>query len=142
MRRLVFALLAGLAATSASAADFLMFRNPGCGCCLQWVKHLEAAGHKVMVRDTEAMAAVKERAGIPASAQSCHTAIVDGYVIEGHVPVADIERLLKARPEAVGLAAPGMPMGSPGMEHGDHKQPYDVLLIAKDGSTKVFAHHG
>lgn len=142
MRKTLTALLIGLSATSATAADFLMFRHPSCGCCLAWVKHLQEAGHEVRIRNTEAMAAVKQRVGVPNAAASCHTAIVEGYVIEGHVPVADIERLLKERPNAVGLAVPGMPMGAPGMEHGDHVQPYQVLLVAKNGSTSVWSRHG
>ena len=142
MRKTLTALLIGLSATSASAADFLMFRHPACGCCMAWVKHLEEAGHQVRIRNTEAMAAVKERVGVPANAASCHTAIVEQYVIEGHVPVAEIERLLEERPDARGLAVAGMPVGSPGMEHGDHVQPYEVLLIAKDGNTSVWSRHG
>ena len=142
MRKLILALALGMTATSAIAADFKMFRHPGCGCCLAWVKHLTDAGHEVVIRNTEQMAEVKARVGVPAAAQSCHTAIVEGYVIEGHVPVADIERLLAERPDAIGLAVPGMPMGAPGMEHGDHVQPYEVLLLLKDGTTRVFARHG
>ena len=142
MRKTILALALGLTATSAVAADFKMFRHPGCGCCLAWVKHLKDAGHEVEIRNTEMMAEVKAKVGVPRSAYSCHTAIVEGYVIEGHVPAADIERLLAEKPDAIGLAVPGMPMGSPGMEHGDHVQPYEVLLMKKDGTTTTWSRHG
>ena len=91
--------------------------------------------------ETDDVQAVKAEHGVPAALQSCHTAVVDGYVVEGHVPAADVARLLSEAPEATGLAVPGMPVGSPGMEQGDAVQPYDVLLVA-DGQTSVFAGHG
>ena len=117
-------------------------RDPGCGCCLNWVAHLQKAGFKVLVTESPVMDAVKDQKGVPKTARSCHTGVVDGYVIEGHVPAADIQRLLKERPAVVGLAVPGMPAGSPGMEMSNgSKQPYDVLAFDKAGKTTVFASH-
>jgi hypothetical protein len=118
-------------------------KSPTCGCCEVWVKHIKDAGFPVTVQDTDDMAAVKERAGVPARAASCHTAEVGGYFVEGHVPAAVLKRLLQERPAAKGIAVPGMPMGSPGMEvPSGQVQPYDVLLVASDGSTSVFSSHG
>src|SRR5262245_6862889 len=117
-------------------------RDPGCGCCLNWVAHLQKAGFKVLVTESPVMDKVKDQRGVPKDARSCHTGVVDGYVIEGHVPVADIQRLLKERPAVVGLAVPGMPAGSPGMEVSNGRvQPYDVVAFDKSGKTTVFASH-
>ena len=103
-----------------SAATIAVVRDPGCSCCLNWVAHLEKAGYKATVTESKDMDALKDSKGIPASARSCHTAVIDGYVIEGHVPAADIKRLLKERPKGVvGLAVPGMPSGAPGMENAE-----------------------
>ena len=114
-----------------------------CECCGAWVKHLEANGFAVTVNDADpgALAALKRQAGIGDKLASCHTAKIDGYVIEGHVPGSDIKRLVAERPDAIGLTVPGMPIGSPGMEQGAEFEPYDVLLIKKDGATEVFAKH-
>ena len=133
----VFAL--GLPETEVFAAAPVVevWKDPGCGCCGLWVKHLEAHGFRVKVNDTGNNAA-RARRGIPALLASCHTAEVAGYAIEGHVPAADIRRLLAEKPDAVGLAVPGMPIGSPGMEQGGRRDPYDVLLIARGGGTRVF----
>jgi len=117
-------------------------RDPGCGCCLNWVAHLEQSGFKATVTESTDMASVKRMRGVPSSAESCHTGVVNGYVIEGHVPAADIKRLLKERPQIVGLAVPRMPLGSPGMEvPSGEVQPYDVIAFDKSGGTKVFASH-
>jgi hypothetical protein len=117
-------------------------RDPGCGCCLNWVAHLEKAGFKVLVTESPVMEKVKDQRGVPKDVRSCHTGVVDGYVIEGHVPAADIKRLLKERPTVVGLAVPGMPAGSPGMEMSNGRvQPYDVIAFDKAGKTTVFASH-
>ena len=118
-----------------------VYKSPTCGCCASWVDHLRENGFTVDVQDVDDLQTVKAEHGIPAALQSCHTAIVDGYVVEGHVPAGDVKRLLVERPDAAGLAVPGMPVGSPGMEQGDTVQPYDVLLLG-DGQTSVFAHHG
>ena len=108
-----------------------------------WVKHLEANGFAVTVNDadTSVLAALKRQAGISDKLASCHTAKIGGYVVEGHVPSSDIKRLVTERPDAIGLTVPGMPVGSPGMEQGDEFEPYDVLLMKKDGATEVFAKH-
>jgi len=129
------ALGAALTACAAQAASLTMYRDANCGCCLAWAGHVERGGvHDVEAVNHADMAAVKAAHGVPADLLSCHTAVVDGYVIEGHVPVADIERLLAERPEGVaGLAVAGMPVGSPGMEHGDHRQAYQVIAFGPEG---------
>ncbi|MCM5570672.1 DUF411 domain-containing protein [Burkholderiaceae bacterium FT117] len=114
-----------------------VWKSPTCGCCGGWVEHMQAAGFDVRIHDV-GNAAARAKAGLPMQLGSCHTAIVDGYVVEGHVPAADVKRLLAERPQALGLAVPGMPIGSPGMEQGDRRDPYDVLLVARDGSTSVW----
>ncbi len=124
-----------------SLPTVVVYKSPTCGCCASWTEHLRARGFPVETIDRDDITEVKDANGVPAEARSCHTAIVDGYVVEGHVPVEDIERLLTERPDARGLAVPGMPLGSPGMEQGDTVQPYDVLLLT-DAGTTVFAHHG
>lgn len=124
----------------ATLPTVVAYRSPTCGCCEMWTEHMRAAGFRVDVKTTADMAAVKREAGVPAATQSCHTAHVGGYVVEGHVPADDIKRLLAQKPDALGLAVPGMVPGTPGM--GPSGRPYDVLLVAKDGSTSVFAHHG
>ena len=124
----------------AQAHTVEVWKDPNCGCCNLWVEHLQASGFNVAVRDVGNTAA-RKRLGMPEKLGSCHTATVGGYVIEGHVPAADIRRLLKDRPLALGLAVPGMPIGSPGMdgpEYKGRKDAFDVLLVQKDGSTKSF----
>ena len=117
-----------------------MFRDPQCGCCEEWAKHVRTGlDHEVMVREDRPMAEVKAEAGVPDDLTSCHTMEVDGYVIEGHVPVREIARLLEERPDGVtGLAVPGMPLGSPGMEVGGRVQPYQVIAFGPAGES-VFA---
>lgn len=147
LRHTPFALLAvgTLLSPGAHAAAPMVdiWKDPNCGCCLDWVKHLNANGFATRVHD-EGNAAARQRLGIPAKFGSCHTAQVDGYAIEGHVPAADLRRLLKERPRAVGLAVPGMPIGSPGMDgavYGDRRDPYDVLLVLAGGGSRVFSSH-
>jgi len=111
-----------------------VYKTPTCGCCAKWVEHVRAAGIKVKVVEVPSTAAARSSAGIKEKYGSCHTGLINGYAIEGHVPVADIQRLLKEKPKAKGLAVPGMPMGSPGME-GPYKDAYSVLLITEEGST-------
>ena len=125
-----------------NTATVQVFKTPTCGCCNNWVEHLEAAGFDVEVKDLPDLASVKTENGVPAELASCHTALVDGYVIEGHVPASDIERLLSDRPAVRGLAVPEMPLGSPGMEHPDpsRHQPYDVMSFGA-GGIQVFASH-
>jgi len=126
---------------NAVAAEIAVYKDPNCGCCGQWVGHLRAAGFSVEVHDAEDLVRIKADAGIPDNLQSCHTAMIDGYVIEGHVPAADIRRLLSERPAAKGLAVPGMPVGSPGMEQGAAREPYNVILLQNDRSGTIFARH-
>ena len=118
-------------------------KDPECGCCGAWIETLERDGFSVTVEEMEAEAlqTFKQQSGIPAAMASCHTARTGGYMIEGHVPAADIRRLLAERPEAVGLAVPGMPWGSPGMGPEAEREAYEVHLIGKDGTTQVFARY-
>jgi hypothetical protein len=117
-----------------------VWKDPNCGCCKDWVVYLEKNGFRTQTFDT-GNTAMRQRLGMPQKLGSCHTALVAGYVIEGHVPAREIQRLLKEKPQALGLSVPRMPLGSPGMdgpEYGGRKDPYDVLLVAKDGSATVF----
>jgi hypothetical protein len=117
-----------------------VYKDPGCGCCKSWIEHLIKHGYRVNPKDTPGMTEIKQTLGVPAGLAACHTAIVNGYLIEGHVPAADIDRLLNQKPKIAGLAVPGMPMGSPGME-GGKAQHYQVLTFDKTGKTTVFASH-
>jgi hypothetical protein len=130
-------------AVAATTPTVVVNKTPTCGCCGLWVKHLQTAGFAVQVNDMENLTPIKERVGVPFGMGSCHTAEVDGYFIEGHVPADDIKLLLRERPQAKGLTVPGMPAGSPGMEVPSGRvDRYDVLLVGKDGKTSVFATHG
>lgn len=120
----------------------VVYKSATCNCCSKWVEHLRQAGLKVEVHNENAMNPLKAKLGVPPDLASCHTALVNGYVIEGHVPASDIQRLLTERPQAKGLAVPGMPIGSPGMEQGDRIDPYEVLLFSDTGKPQVFAVHG
>ena len=136
------ALTTGAAPASIDAAakkpTITVYKDPGCGCCKSWIEHLIKHGYRVDAKDTPQMTEIKRSLGVPDGLSACHTAIVNGYLIEGHVPATDIARLLKEKPKVAGLAVPGMPMGSPGME-GPRKQHYQVLSFDKAGKTKVFA---
>ena len=114
-----------------------VYKSASCGCCGEWVKHMEKNGFTVKTHDVANPSDYREKFGIPKQFGSCHTATVAGYAIEGHVPAADVKRLIKAKPKAKGLAVPAMPLGSPGME-GPRKDPFDVLLVKADGSTSVY----
>ena len=144
-RLLGAALLSPLAASSQGSPPLVeVWKDPNCGCCKDWVAHLQAHGFATQVHDT-GNAGIRGRLGIPAALGSCHTARVGGYAIEGHVPAADIRRLLAERPQAVGLAVPGMPVGSPGMDgplYGNRRDRYQVLLVRSDGRRGVWASHG
>jgi hypothetical protein len=118
-----------------------VFKDPNCGCCKSWVEHLRKHGFEVIARDTSDVASVKRTGRVPERLHSCHTAFVDGYVVEGHVPAADVQRLVKEKPKVAGIAVPGMPVGSPGMEMGDRVDRYDVVAFNRDGSTRVYAQH-
>ena len=115
-----------------------VWKDPNCACCKEWIAHLRNAGFTVTAHDS-GNAAARAKAGIAAQYGSCHTALVDGYAIEGHVPVREIQRLLRERPTAIGLAVPGMVIGSPGMEQGGRVDPYTVLLLQRDGGSSSYA---
>jgi len=131
--------------TAASAKVIMqVYKSPTCGCCKAWVERMQAAGFDMRVTDLSEAALQKEKArlGVGDNLQSCHTAIVHGYVVEGHVPAADIQRMLREKPKIAGIAAPGMPRGSPGMEvPGGAKDAYDVIAFTKAGKTSVYASH-
>jgi hypothetical protein len=139
---LLAALSAGSAARQARPASapvpMQVFKTPTCGCCAKWVDHMKAAGFAPEVQDLPNLAVVKSNAGVPANLQSCHTALVGGYVVEGHVPADAVKRMLKEKPKVAGISVPGMPIGSPGMEQGDRRDPYDILTFTKDGRTTVY----
>ncbi len=145
-RRALVALAMAMAAAPAvaqrpGALAVEVWKSPTCGCCQDWVRLMERAGFRVKVNDT-GNTAIRKRLGVDPRLGSCHTALVGGYALEGHIPPADVVRLLAQRPEAIGLAVPGMPIGSPGMdgpEYGGRRDPYDVLLVARDGGSSVFA---
>jgi hypothetical protein len=133
--------VAGPFAIAASGPLIEVWKDPNCGCCRDWIQHLQDNGFRVQSFDT-GNSAIRQRLGMPTRLGSCHTARVDGYVIEGHVPATDIQRLLRERPSALGLAVPGMPVGSPGMDgpaYGGRRDPFDVLLVRRDGSTRTYA---
>lgn len=155
MRRfmtLAIALLAAAACSDANAAaerietaqpdpdlpTVLVYKSPTCGCCNGWVEHMEQAGFAVDARDVSDIMTVKRDGGVPVQMSSCHTAIIDGYVVEGHVPADQVKRLLAERPDIAGIAVPGMPIGSPGME-GANPKPYQVLTFSHLGEPGVFA---
>lgn len=120
-----------------------VWKDPGCGCCKDWIDHLQAAGFRVTAHDSGNTAA-RQRLGMPQRLGSCHTATVGGYVIEGHVPAPDLKRLLREKPDALGLAVPGMPVGAPGMDgpaYGGRRDRFDVLLVQRNGSTRRFNTH-
>lgn len=121
-----------------------LWKDPSCGCCHDWVTHMEAAGFQFKVHDIGNTGA-RARLGLPQKLGSCHTALVGGYVIEGHVPAADVRRLLQQKPNALGLAVPGMPVGSPGMDgavYGGRRDRYDTVLVLRDGTSRVYQKHG
>ncbi|WP_245978808.1 DUF411 domain-containing protein [Aurantiacibacter xanthus] len=135
-----FAVFLAACTSATQAATYVMFRDPGCGCCHQWADHVRGQMQaEVQTREDVPMAQVKAQMGVPGDLVSCHTMEADGYVIEGHVPASDIARLLRERPEGVrGLAVAGMPLGSPGMEMGGRSQPYQVIAFG-DFGQRVFA---
>ena len=144
--------LAGLAALASAyapashhaahgATTITVYKDANCGCCKSWIEHLRKHSFTVIARDTNDLSGIKRTARVPERLGSCHTGIVNGYVVEGHVPAADIQRMLDEKPKIAGIAVPGMPVGSPGMEVGARKDPYEVIAFSRDGSTKVFAKH-
>ncbi|MDP1633447.1 MAG: DUF411 domain-containing protein [Gallionellaceae bacterium] len=137
---LALVLLSAVTAFAQDAPKVDVFKNASCGCCGGWVEHMRQNGFQVTTHDVADVLAERKKLGMPDRLGSCHTAKVAGYVIEGHVPAADVRRLLKEKPKALGLAVPSMPPGSPGMES-LRPIPYDTLLVARDGTTRVFARH-
>ena len=136
-------LLGAAAATLAPPPPTLVtvHKDEGCACCEKWVTHMRANGFRVVVHDEADVDAVKDQLGVPRGVRSCHTARVGGYLVEGHVPASDIRRLMSARAKVVGLAVPGMPVGTPGMEMARGAESYEVLSFDARGATKVFARH-
>ncbi|MBA3645190.1 MAG: DUF411 domain-containing protein [Gemmatimonadaceae bacterium] len=128
------------AAAPKAAPVITVYKDPDCGCCKKWVEYLRKHGFRVNAKDTREMDDVKQNLGVPKSLTACHTAVVGGYVIEGHVPAGDIEKLLKRKPQIAGLAVAGMPAGSPGME-GPPPVHYQVIAFERSGRTHVFANH-
>lgn len=118
--------------------EMTVYRSPTCGCCGKWLEHMKKHGFTVRDIKSNDMDRIKKELGVPENLQSCHTALVNGYVVEGHVPAADIQKLLQAKPEAAGLAVPDMPAGTPGMEMGGKKDPFAVLLFDKKGRVSTF----
>lgn len=133
--------LAAVVVTAQSAPPtVLVYKTPTCGCCTKWVEHMQAAGFKVETQHRDDLTYIRQANKVPPTATSCHTALVGPYVVEGHVPAADVKRLLSEKPKVKGIAVAGMPIGSPGME-GPAPQKYDTLAFTEDGKTTVFAKH-
>lgn len=126
------------ALAAGNANQISVWKTPSCGCCHEWVAHLRKSGFEVAAHDVEDTAPIRQKLGLNAKFGSCHTARLGNYVVEGHVPAKELRRLLREQPKALGLAVPGMPMGSPGMEMGDTRDAYDVLLVLLDGSSRVY----
>jgi hypothetical protein len=144
-RRTLIASLAAIGlvpGARALAALPVFYRSPGCGCCHVWTERMAEAGMPVALEDSDDLAALSAKLGIPSGLEGCHVGEMGGYIVSGHVPPADVKRLLSEKPDALGLLVPGMPVGSPGMEMGGQTERYDVLLLARDGTTSVFASHG
>jgi hypothetical protein len=140
-KRLIGSMLVALPLVAAAAAPVVeVYKSPTCGCCEEWIKHLRANGFTVQAHDVPDTSGYRAKFGIPEQLGSCHSAKVQGYALEGHVPASDIKRLLATRPKAKGLAVPGMPSGSPGMESPRH-DPYDVVLVQDGGKATVYKHY-
>src|SRR6187549_1894615 len=137
------ALVGAVAAQQKPAGPLVeVFKSPTCGCCSQWVEHMRKNGFNVHATDVNDLTAIKKSRGVPDQVQSCHTAVVNGYVVEGHVPAADVQRMLKEKPAIAGIAVGGMPAGSPGMDYpGVTPQPFNVTSFDKSGALRVFAKH-
>jgi hypothetical protein len=135
-------LLVGASRVARAQQAATVYKDPTCGCCGKWVDLLRKEGFTVTINDARDITAIKDKYGVPQPLRSCHTALVNGYIVEGHVPLADVTRLLQEKTPVAGLAVPGMPIGSPGMEvAGVSPQPYDVLAFGRDGKSRVFASH-
>jgi len=135
---LVWWMVSGSGGGTAQAGEVVVYKSPTCGCCKDWIKHMEQAGFSVTVHNTNDVDPIKDRYGVPYDMGSCHTAVVDGYVVEGHVPATDVKRMLAEKPAITGLAVPGMPNGAPGMEQGGERDRYKVIAFGPKGNS-VFA---
>jgi hypothetical protein len=134
--------LAAACGSAQAETKMIVYKTSTCGCCGNWVEHLKANGFEVDVREVNDIVTEGRRLGVPDNLRSCHTGSIGGYAIEGHVPAADIKRLLAEQPQAKGLAVPGMPVGSPGMENGSYVERYSVLLFNADGTNEVYSNYG
>jgi hypothetical protein len=133
---------AALAEQVTDNADIVVYRSPTCGCCGKWLNHLKDNNFNVKDIVLDDVASVKERYGVPKELVSCHTAIVDGYIIEGHIPAGDIKTLLATKPQIAGITVPGMPSGTPGMEMGERRDPYKVIAFDKENRLQIFNSYG
>lgn len=131
----------GIGTAAADGDEVVMYKDPNCGCCAKWAEHMRDHGFAVKEISTREMSLVKSEAGVPRELGSCHTATVQGYVVEGHVPASDVRRLLTERPAVVGISAPGMPLGSPGMEGPYEAERYDVVSFDKGGRVEIYSSH-
>jgi len=138
---LMLVILPACSDKTATAPVITVYKSPTCSCCGRWITHLEKNGFKVIAKDVKDVTPYKIKGGLTPKLASCHTGFVNGYTIEGHVPATDIKRLLKEKPAVRGLSVPAMPIGTPGMEMGSRKDPYNVISFDKDGKTKVFSKH-
>jgi len=136
---LTFLVVAALSPSAQVATPITVYKSPTCGCCGKWVEHMKKAGFNPTVTDLPNVSPVKQSMGVPSNLQSCHTSAIQGYAIEGHVPADVVRQLLKEKPKVAGIAVPGMPVGSPGMEQGEQKDKYNIVSFTKDGSQKVYA---
>jgi len=130
---------------SSASADLpttTVYKSPSCNCCAEWITHMREQGFTVEVESRFNVKPVKKQVGVPGALAACHTAVVGNYVVEGHVPAADVKQLLRTKPDVRGLSVPGMPVGSPGMERGDRVEPYEVFTFTPAGDTTVFARYG
>jgi hypothetical protein len=145
MKVLLIPLLLGgvmMASVAHATQEITVYKSPTCSCCKKWVSYLEQQGYQVKAQNMQDMRFIKSMSGVKPQYASCHTAVIDGYVVEGHVPAEDIARLLRERPQVIGISAPGMPVGSPGMEQGGRRDNYNVVTLEKDGQARLFAQHG
>ena len=129
----------GCTQSEASAPEVMVYKSPTCGCCEKWVSHMSEACFDMKTTDVPDVVPIKKKYGLPAGLGSCHTAIVEGYVVEGHVPADVVKRLLEEKPDVVGISVPGMPIGSPGMEQGDRVDSYEIVTFDSEGNTSVYA---
>ncbi len=128
--------------TTADLPEVTVYKSPTCGCCAEWVTHLRDSGFPVTVKEDVNMQTIKRRGKVPDELAACHTAVLENYVVEGHVPAAEMKRLLQESPDFHGISVPGMPVGSPGMERGDYVEPYSVIGFTASGDTTVVAQYG